>query len=208
VNHPPDEQSLVTSALADAAAREKLVLRYYLPLQLLIRRRLPMWMERYLDEEDVLQDTFTLIFSNLDAFEFRGPGSFFGWASRIASNHILNQVEHFRAKKRHGDADDISLNGEDSSFVLGVLYRLFRGQKSPRSLAADRELVEQLNVCLKRLEPQQYQVIQLRVVEGHSVKSTAKAMGRTQRAVEQLTYRSLMALRRMFPKSRSGQQSA
>lgn len=44
------------------------------------------------DVKDVLQESFLKIFSSIDTFQYKGPGSIKGWMAKIALNETLKQI--------------------------------------------------------------------------------------------------------------------
>ena len=45
------------------------------------------------DVKDILQESFLKIFSSINAFEYRGPGSLKGWMTRIVVNESLRLLK-------------------------------------------------------------------------------------------------------------------
>ena len=82
------------------AAMQALFLRYYDRLLRLIRRNLPLTMDRVVSPEDVLQDTFSLAFQHWSSFSYQGDGSFYRWISTIARNRVINVLEMQQAQKQ------------------------------------------------------------------------------------------------------------
>lgn len=54
------------------------------------------------DAKDVLQDTLIKVFSRIDDFTYRGPGSLRAWMMRVAVNQSLS---HLRERQRNGYVD-------------------------------------------------------------------------------------------------------
>lgn len=197
-----NDDELLSKARDDRVALEKLILRHYDRLLRFVHGRLPMWMERLVSADDVVQETCARIFKNIQTFNPQGQDSFFAWSSRIAENYINNLVDFYRAKKRYAGAGEMTLDNAVDETAVAMLWKWSRGEKRPSDMAADQEKVKQLSVCLKKLDPVHLEVIQHRFLEGRTTRNTAQAMGRTERAVEQLVFRAIRQLRALFPRSK------
>lgn len=97
---------------------------------------------RYLSDdreaEDVLQDAFVKIFSNLHRFHSRGEGSLKAWMSRIVINEALKTLkkkERFRKEKIEDIPEDIQeeeINSESvpTEVLLKMIRELPQGYRS------------------------------------------------------------------------------
>lgn len=199
----PTDDELLIAARDDKSALDRLMYRHYGRLQKVVQSRLPVWMERYVSTEDVVQETFARVFIHFREFESQGADSFFRWMKRIAENQVHNMVDFYRARKRFAGQADTQLEGISSQTAIAVLWKFSRGQQSPSEIAASSEKVRQLSAIIKELDPDHQEVIRLRYYEGHSAKSTAKLLRRTEGAVDALLFRAMLNLRRRFPKSKA-----
>ena len=181
------------SAAFQAAAMKRLY-RHYDRLLSIVRRNLPVWMDRFVDPEDVMQAVYVRAFASFDRFVDQGEGSEFRWLSTIAKHYVLNLIEFHRAQRRAGDAHPLSWPHSTESDAVALLYFLGRAQKSPGQIAMDREAIARVNDAMAELLPAEFQAVQLRYVQGHSVETTAAMIKRTPRAVHQLCYRGLRKL--------------
>lgn len=96
-----DKDLLEQCKQGDHAAQEKLY-RFFAPTMLGICLR---YAKNYHEAEDVMQEGFIKVFSNIA--RFRGEGSFEGWIKRIMVNTSLNQ--YYKNKRTQSDKsfDDI-----------------------------------------------------------------------------------------------------
>lgn len=172
----------------------KRLYRHYDRLLLIVKRNLPVWMDRYVDPEDVLQGAFVRAFASIDRFTQRDDQSDFRWLCTITKHYVINLVEFHRAARRHGVGHDISLPNTSDTNAVAILHAIGKGQKTPSQIAADREGISRINHALNALHPAELQAVTLRYVEGHDVQSTANTMGRTPRAIQQLCYRAMKRL--------------
>ena len=149
----------------DRAAQEKLF-RLYSPLMLGICLR---YAKNRHEAEDVMQEGFIKIFSNIE--NFRGEGSFEGWMKRIIVNTSLNH--YYKAKKTISDKnfDDIreteiaSLDNDlpkirfSQDEMLDAIRQLPNGYKQIFNLYIfekykHREIAELLNISVNTSKSQ------------------------------------------------------
>ena len=109
------------------------------------------------EAEDVMQDAFVKIFSNISAF--KGTGSFEGWAKRIAVNTALTALKsknrmHF---ERHADMhENIGMPDEEpvalnSAEIMSCMAALPTGYRTIVNLFlveafSHKEIAEKLNI--------------------------------------------------------------
>ena len=122
--------------------------------------------------EDVTSEVFEQALTNLATFEWRGV-PFVAWLYRIASNTL---ADHWKREGRdsHELPPDVPDEREHQELERRVsLYQL-----------------------VDRLPDAQRQVIQMRFVEGRSIREVAVALDRSEGAVKQLQLRALENLRK------------
>src|SRR5215467_2929341 len=88
--------------------------------------------------EEILQETFLAAFQDLDRFEYRAPGSFMSWLSRIADHIIIDVVRFDGRQKRRAEQvlrfrSDTNPDGPDPADT-----------KTPSRLFAQKEAIERL----------------------------------------------------------------
>jgi RNA polymerase sigma-70 factor (ECF subfamily) len=84
-------QILAQAQTGDGAARGELLLRYREPLARFLHGRLSPSSRGALDTDDIVQDVLTAALVQLEGFEYRGLGSFWGYLRRIGINLILQE---------------------------------------------------------------------------------------------------------------------
>lgn len=130
------------------------------------------------DAEDVLQETLMAIAGHLP--EFEGRASFSSWTFAIARSACGRRRRG--AKNRPPLSDDHALEVPAAG-------------ASPEARASERELARLLSSALDALPDDQREAIQLRDVEGVSVKDAAVAIGITVEALKSRVHRAREALR-------------
>ena len=130
--------------------------------------------------EDLTADVFVRALERLNRYECRGV-PFSAWLFRIAHNVL---VDHRRAQPR-GEWLGLDDCGE------------IQTPAAERELAEAVELLE-VGRALRRLTPEQREVVALRFVRGCSIAETQAATGRSEDAVKKLQARGLQRLRKLL----------
>jgi RNA polymerase sigma-70 factor (ECF subfamily) len=95
--NPTERESLIKDCINGNRKRQKDLYQTFAPKMFSICLR---YANNNMDAEDILQNGFIKLFSNLS--KFRGEGSFEGWVRRIFVNCA---IEHLRDKRLHLDID-------------------------------------------------------------------------------------------------------
>ncbi len=101
--------------------------------------------------EDLFQETFIKIISNLKRKKYNEEGKFLPWATRIARNLA---IDHFRKKQRMPTVTDS--NGED------IFRRIKIKQENREETIIRNEKENQVRSLIDQLPPEQRQVLVLR----------------------------------------------
>ncbi len=132
------------------------------------------------EAEDITAQVFLKAWEAIGHYQWTNR-PFASWLYRIAHNLV---VDHFRSSQETVNLDQIHSLEE-------------------RGMTLD-EIVEQhltsgmLQAMLKRLTPEQQQVIILRFLEGYDTTQTARIMGKTEGAVRTLQHRALNSMNRIM----------
>ncbi len=85
-----DEQALAQQVVQGDARAMRLLYERFVP-------NLASVCTRYVadddDVKDVLQDSFVAIFTSMDKFQYKGPGSLRAWMTRIVANKAINSLK-------------------------------------------------------------------------------------------------------------------
>jgi RNA polymerase sigma-70 factor (ECF subfamily) len=112
------------------------------------------------DALDVVQDTFTKAYQNLD--RFKGDAGFYTWVYRIAYNLCVDQ------QRRDAKQPQVSLDGDDRGEGVPTPPADSLRTDEPFERARDAELGARLQQAIRELTPEHQAVILLREVEGLS----------------------------------------
>jgi RNA polymerase sigma-70 factor (ECF subfamily) len=170
-----DEQELVRRAGSDAAAFGELYERHVKRIYNYIYYRTG----NHHDAEDLTERVFQRALRHVDRYEDKGV-PFSAWLYRIAHNLVANW---------HRDRSRKPLVPLDERLFVA------RTGGQPENRAIDREEIEVLMTCVRRLPEDRQQLLILKFVERMSNAEIGEVMGRTEGAIKSLYHRTLNALR-------------
>jgi len=168
ITDDPDERTQIEAAQADPARFVDLYERHFHRVFGYVIRRAGSRAEA----EDITSEVFERALTNLSRFEWRGA-PFAAWLYRIAANALAD-----RRRQTARDSDE-----------------------PPPDLPDGREAEEierraMLFQLVERLPGLQRQVIEMRFIDGKSIREIAAALDRSDGAVKQLQLRALENLRK------------
>jgi RNA polymerase sigma-70 factor (ECF subfamily) len=166
----------------DRAAFEELASAHRPRLEALVRTRLGSRLERFVELDDVVQETLLRAFRSIARYRPEDEDSFLRWLGGIA-NHVI-----LEAAKRSRREVIVPLDVEPAD-----------GAQVSASRAARREeRFARLEEALASLSPEHRQVVILARIERLPMKEVAARMGRTPGAAAQLLWRALQKLKETF----------
>ncbi|GAB5416093.1 MAG: RNA polymerase sigma factor [Crocinitomicaceae bacterium] len=128
------------------------------------------------DANDVLQETFINVFSNLD--KYKGSGSFEGWIRRIAVNCSIRQ---YQKNERRVDDGDIDYSPDAQTYADAIDH-----------LSAE-EILHQINQL-----PDGYRIVfNMYAIEGYSHKEIAEHLNISESSSRSQLSRARVALMEM-----------
>ena len=185
----PDSQLLEQAREYDTRALAEIYDRYATPIY--------RYLYRYLGDaaqaEDLTSEVFLKLLQVLNTR--RAPRERLqGWLYRVAHNLAMDWF------RQQGQRATISL--EEDLVVDG---------DSPPGLVEKRQVRQQLCAAIKRLTPDQQQVVLLRFGEGFKIADVARTMGKSEGAVKIMQYRATKRLRKLLdrkegPSEQTGSQ--
>jgi RNA polymerase sigma-70 factor (ECF subfamily) len=163
----------------DGRAVEELFQRHLRPLQRWARGRLPNWARDLSDTDDLVQETLLRTFKQLQHFDARGVGALQAYLRQAIVNRVRDEL---RRKGRQPDMHDLA--------DIDV-----RDDQSPLEEAIGRETLEHYEAALKRLRPEEREVIVARVEMHYSYEEIAQVLGKpTPDAARKAAQRALVRL--------------
>ena len=179
-----DEQKLIRQAAAgDSRAFEALVQTYQAQVYRLCFRMTG----NPEDAADMTQEAFLKAWSNLSSFHFEA--AFSTWLYRLTSNACL---DYLRSAKRRAHLSLTMENEEGEKQLLEVADPA----PSPEERAMHREQQETVNRAMEALEPEQRQILTLRVVNDLSYTEIADILYIKEGTVKSRLSRAREALRK------------
>jgi RNA polymerase sigma-70 factor (ECF subfamily) len=170
------------SVLFDRHRRRLAVLAHY---------RLGPQLRGLVEVDDILQETLLKAFVQIDRFEYRNPGSFLRWLSRILDHVTADAARHFSRQKR--DAAAVLPLGSPSQ--PGAPEPV--DSMTPSRLLAQEEGLQALIRALDSL-PEDYRAVIVHAkMEGLSTAEIAERMGRSREAVALLLHRAIKKLKQV-----------
>ncbi len=142
--------------------------------------------------EDISQDVFIEIFRSISSFNERATLK--TWIYRITVNKCLDALRAKKRQKRYGFILSIFNQNEATPFPDAVHF------EHPGIIAEKREFSVYLFKALEKLADAQKSAFILTQMEGLSQKETAGIMLISEKAVESLTQRAKMNLRKRLEK--------
>lgn len=184
-NDCPDEEAIALIREGNYRAFEAIMRRHNRRLYRIARAIL----KDEAEAEDAVQEAYLTAFRKLD--DFRGPGGFPAWLSRITANESL-----MRLRQRPATVPVESLEGtagEDEERAMVVLRST---DPDPEQQTARREMQRILEGAIDALPTSFRPVFVLRAVEQLTVEETAAALGIAAATVKTRFFRARRLLRR------------
>lgn len=180
----------------DQQAASELFGRYAERLIALARSRLSAQLARRVDPEDVVQSAYRSFFAGAreGQYDIRRGGDLWSLLVAMTLYKLKDQVKHHTAGKRSIHAEE-SFGSEDS--LLGIQPHLVAQAPSPVAAIA---LVDEIEQLMRRLEPLQRRMLELRL-QGHNLHEIA---AQTQRSLSTVC-RVLDRVKQELEQARAGQ---
>ena len=146
------------------------------------------------DAEDAVQDAFLAAWKHLG--EFRGQAQMSTWLTAIVINASRNVV------RKRGRVRLVSIDGQEKGENNAPFSELLPDRRpDPEAQLRNLEYERRLHHLSAHLSPTLRVVVQMRSIEGLSVRETAGTLGVTESVVKSRASRALAKLRRMDRKT-------
>ena len=142
--------------------------RYRTMMLVTIGSRMPGFLRRRYDADDVLQNAFAKAHANLDSFEYRGEGSFRRWLRRIVFHEFRNLLRSQNAERASLRTDTRAM--DDVQGVEGEENR-------PSQVLSEVEVQEKLLQRMAELSEEEQELITMRIFEGKSWEEIGEVLG-------------------------------
>jgi RNA polymerase sigma-70 factor (ECF subfamily) len=186
----------------DQKALQQLLWTHYPGLLRHIAPKLDGDLQRLVDVNDVIQETFIRAIRDIDNCQARSDESFAAWLKVIADHRLRDIIRGLYRQKRGGNRRPATAPAGGSASSLVQLVDLIpdRGATASKVIARN-EVIKAMQVGIAGLPDDQREAVRLRYLEGRSIEETAGKMGRTTAAVNGLVRRAKEALRQVLDRS-------
>ena len=187
-----EQNQLVQLAIqGDESILESLLLQEYPRLLKFVRARLPSEMQSRVAAEDVIQDTFVMVFRDIKRFRPNLETPFAAWVQKIARNRLSDVLRKFRRLKRGGAMKRLEKQQDPMrSTLVTLIHQLADTGNTPSRLVVRDENIDSLHQAIARLPKDQRTAIELYFLKNHSIESTAFKLGKTTDAIRGLLHRA------------------
>jgi RNA polymerase sigma-70 factor (ECF subfamily) len=185
--------------VANEAERESPSLeRFREYLRVLARLQLDPRLQGKLDPSDLVQETLLRAHERREQFRGQTDAEMGAWLRRILANTLTDAVRRFAGEGRDvGRERSLEAALEQSSARLEALLEA-DPQAGPAQQAMHQEQLLRLAGALGQLPEDQRTAVELQHLQGYSVETIAREMGRSKAAVGGLLRRGLKRLRQLL----------
>ncbi len=185
------------AARGDQDALQQLIVYYHGPLHGVVSSAINGFLAHHIDPDDILQEVYFSAFKSIEKCSFAGPGAFYKWLEKLATNQVKNRQRELMQLKR-----DVRRNALPkaclATSIPGLLERIPSPHSTPSRQLAKAEASAAVLSCFARLTDEQREVVRLRFLEGRPVADIAKRLGKTDDAIHKLCFRGLKSLGEMM----------
>jgi len=149
------------------------------------------------DAEDLTQDVFLKIYSNLASFDV-SRGSLQVWITTMTRNHLVDHFRRTRNLRATASLDD----GWESAEELRPVDRLVAGGMSPHESAAQKELAKMVQSALARVSVDLREAVILRDLQDLDYKEIAQVLAIPEGTVKSRISRGRAELARLLERNK------
>jgi RNA polymerase sigma-70 factor, ECF subfamily len=149
------------------------------------------------DAEDLTQDVFLKIYSNLASFDTT-RGSLQVWITTMTRNLLVDNFRRTRNQRATSSLDD----GWESTEELKPIDRLTAKTASPHELAAQKELAAMVQEALARVSVELREAVILRDLQDMDYKEIAQVLGIPEGTVKSRISRGRAELARLLERNK------
>jgi RNA polymerase sigma-70 factor, ECF subfamily len=154
-------------------------------------------LRNHADAEEIAQDTFVHAYRSLA--HFRGDCSLASWLHLIALNLSRNRYWYFFRRHRHETSSFDSAPGGDDKVEIADLVT--GDVPDPARVAANREFLDHVAICMRKLSADQREILTLRNLFDHSYREISELRGVGMGTVKSRIARARQKLRELLAQS-------
>jgi len=192
-----DDLELVRRAKEDdSQARNELIMRYYEPVQRVVRSRLNTELRAEMESGDILHEAMIRAIKGLPSFEVRTRQELEGWFAKLVENYIRSAGRAVHTQKRDRDLEvsleELKAYMEESSPDARPAAR----GPTPLELSAQQEQNQIYLDCLAEMSPEHREVLQLRLGLQLPWDEISERIGRSPDAARMLLVRAQIQIQK------------
>lgn len=149
------------------------------------------------DAEDLTQDVFLKIYSNLSAFDM-ARGSLQVWITTMTRNLLVDNFRRTKNQRATSSLDD----GWDQTEELKPVDRLVAREPSPHEMAARKELEKMVQEALSHVSVELREAVILRDLQDMDYKEIAQVLGIPEGTVKSRISRGRAELARLLERNK------
>lgn len=172
----------------ELAALNRLFARYYERVRKIVRVRLGPNLGKYVETEDILQETFIAAVHGFDRFEVRDESGLILWLSKIAEHQIQNAAAYHGAQKRDRRREVALRHVQDSMASGELVLEPAADVCAPIDELAQEEDFDLIESCMGELREDHRNVILHRDFAGASWAAVAESLGSPSRDAARSLY--------------------
>lgn len=187
---------LVSAKQGKADAVEQLLTRYRESLKRMVDMRLDKRLTQRVDVSDVVQDVLIEAHRRLQGYLENPVMPFHLWIRQIAYDRLIDAHRRHRGSaKRSVDREQrLGVHGKPDESSIELAGQLLDPELTPAAQATQRELAQQVTVCIAQLDSNDQEILMMRHYEFLSNQEVATILGLTEPAA---SMRYLRALKRL-----------
>ena len=186
-----------TVVLTRETLHQELMLRVG-QLRRYVDRGIPSRLRAVVSADDILQEVWVAAYRTVSAFTPDDADAVERWLVTIAKSKVVDAVRSARRLKRGGDRRHLREAQQSFTSCTDLFARIQSPQKTPSGEFATSEIGHLVAISLNRLGAHHRRAIQMRYIEQRSHREIARAMGKTEAAVNSLLYNGLRELRSLL----------
>jgi RNA polymerase sigma-70 factor (ECF subfamily) len=175
----------------DHEAFSRLFEKYRSRLAVLVHYKLGPNLRRDADVDDVLQETLLRAYRDIAQFDYRAPGSFISWLSRIADHVMADMARAQNRQKRAGEHVPFRSESNPGGPEPADYH-------TPSRIFTENESLSRFVDVLGRLPEDYRRVILLAKVEGLTTSQIAERLEKSKEASSLLLHRAIRRLQSLY----------
>lgn len=182
------------ASAGDLDAAEQLLWLHHGRLLGIARRKIGVDWQGKLDPEDLLQEAYIDVLRTIVGFEARDGESFYRWAARIVDHKFIDQVRHYRRKKRDV-AREASVGRGTAEGRETLLSQIMPNTVTASQIMRREDATAAMMSCIAKLPDEHREIVTRHFLNQEPFADIAADLGKTEDAVRRMGSRAVDKLR-------------